>query len=106
MPVIGIIEAALYAARMLGGSCGVIATGPRSKIMGEDALQSYGLRKDNVGSESTRLGVLELKTKPKDEVLEKLGETARRLVEKGAEALVLRCAGMTDMLRKCEEAVG
>ena len=106
VPVIGIMEAALYAARMVGGRFGIIATGPRSKIMGEDAIQSYGLRKYSVGSEHTGLGVLELETKPRDEVLERVGETARRLVEKGADTVLLGCAGMTDMMRKCEEAVG
>ncbi|KAG9239824.1 Asp/Glu/hydantoin racemase [Calycina marina] len=37
-PVIGIMEASLYAVQMLGGRLGVIATGQRSKIMHEDAI--------------------------------------------------------------------
>jgi Asp/Glu/hydantoin racemase len=58
-PVIGIMEASLYAARMLGGRLGVVATGGRSKIMHEDAIRYYGLEGFSVGCETTNLGVLE-----------------------------------------------
>lgn len=59
-PVIGIMEGALYAARMLGGRLGIVTTGARSKIMHEDAIRYYGLEGYSVGCESTNLGVLEL----------------------------------------------
>lgn len=100
------MESALYTARILGGRMGIVATGPRSKITGEDAIQSYGLDKFSVGSESTGLGVLELETKPRAEVLERVGEAAKRLVDKGADTILLGCAGMTDMKMRCEEVVG
>jgi Asp/Glu/hydantoin racemase len=106
-PVIGIMEAALYSARMLGGRLGVVATGGRSKIMHEDAIRYYGLEGFSVGCESTNLGVLELETAPRDKVLGLVSEAARRLVEeKGADCITLGCAGMTEMKIRCEEAVG
>ena len=58
-PVIGIMEASLYAARMLGGRLSVVATGGRSKIMHEDAIRYYGLEGFSAGVETTNLGVLE-----------------------------------------------
>ena len=67
-PVIGIMEASLYAARMLGGRLGIINTGARSQLMAEDAIRSYGLEEYSVGVESTGYGVLELETRPKEEV--------------------------------------
>lgn len=106
-PVIGIMEASLYAARMLGGRLGVVATGARSKIMHEDAIRYYGFDGYSVGCETTGLGVLELERLPRDEVLGLVGDAARRLVqEKGADCIALGCAGMTEMKIRCEEEVG
>jgi len=106
-PVIGIMEAALYSARMLGGRLGIVATGGRSKIMHEDAIRYYGLEAFSVGCESTNLGVLELKTEPREKVLGLVSEAARRLVEeRGADCVTLGCAGMTEMKIRCEEVVG
>jgi Asp/Glu/hydantoin racemase len=99
-PVIGIMEAALYSARMLGGRLGVVATGGRSKIMHEDAIRYYGLDGFSVGCESTNLGVLELETAPREKVLNLVGEAARRLQLKGADCITLGCAGMTEMKLK------
>jgi len=106
-PVIGIMEASLYAARMLGGRLGVVATGARSKIMHEDAIRYYGFEGYSVGCETTGLGVLELENLPRDKVLGLVGDAARRLVqEKGADCIALGCAGMTEMKIRCEEEVG
>ena len=58
--VIGIMEASIYAARMLGGRFGIISTAVRSRWMQEDAVHAYGLDSYYVGSEATGLGVLEL----------------------------------------------
>jgi Asp/Glu/hydantoin racemase len=105
-PVIGIMEASLYASRMLGGQFGIVSTSHRSKLMQHDAVASYGLGHFFAGSEATGLGVLELETKPRDEVLGRMGDASRRLVEeKGADCVLLGCAGMTDMVRACERAV-
>jgi Asp/Glu/hydantoin racemase len=104
--VIGIMEASLYAARMLGGRLGVVATGGRSKIMHEDAIRMYGFSGYSVGCETTNLGVLELERLPREKVLALVGEAAKRLVfEKGADCIALGCAGMTEMKIKCEEEV-
>lgn len=105
-PVIGIMEASLYAARMLGGRLGIVATGARSKIMHEDAIRYYGFDGYSVGCETTGLGVLELERLPRDKVLGLVGDAARRLVqEKGADCIALGCAGMTEMKIRCEEEV-
>lgn len=104
-PVIGIMEAALYAARMLGGRLGIVATGGRSKIMHEDAIRYYGLDGFSAGCESTNLGVLELESAPQQKVLSLVGEAARRLVQdKNADCIALGCAGMVEMRVRCEEA--
>jgi len=101
------MESALYASRMLGGRFGIVSTSMRAQTMQGDGVAGYGLSQFYAGSEATKLGVLELETKPKREVLGRVGEAARVLVEdKGADCVALGCAGMTDMVRAAEEAVG
>lgn len=105
-PVIGIMEAALYTARMLGGRVGIVATGDRSVIMHEDAVRGYGLGAFFVGAEGTGMGVLELERKGRGEVEGAMGRAAERLVERGADCVCLGCAGMVGMKEACEEVVG
>lgn len=104
-PVIGIMEASLYASRMLGGRFGIISTSVRSKLTQEDAVRAYELGAFYVGSEATELGVLELGTQPREKVLAKVADATMRLVMKGADCICLGCAGMTDMKEKVVETV-
>ncbi|EXJ92278.1 hypothetical protein A1O3_00828 [Capronia epimyces CBS 606.96] len=105
VPIIGIMEASLYVARMLGGRFGIVATGQRSKIMQDDQVAGYGLSHFYVGSESTHLGVLELEARSRDEVAKRIAHASRTLVVKGADTILLGCAGMTDMTRAVKDAV-
>ena len=108
-PVLGIMEAALYAGRMLSGRIGIVATGKRSKVMHEDAMRQVGLAGFSAGVVSTGTGVLELEggDEGREGVLGRGGEAARVLVvENGADCVALGCAGMTDMKGRCEEVVG
>ncbi|EHY54127.1 hypothetical protein ABEF92_008278 [Exophiala dermatitidis] len=106
VPVIGIMEASLYVARMLGGRFGIVATAQRSKIMNDDQVASYGLSHFYVGSESTHLGVLELlESRPREEVAERIAHASRSLVGKGADTILLGSAGMADMMRAAKDAV-
>ncbi|KAJ9145491.1 Carbon-nitrogen hydrolase [Pleurostoma richardsiae] len=105
-PAIGIMEAALYASRMCGDRLGIVTTGQRSRFLHEDAIAlSYGLGSFSAGCETSDLGVLELESKPKEEVYVALVAAARRLVERGADCICLGCAGMTEMQQVCSEAV-
>jgi Asp/Glu/hydantoin racemase len=100
------MEASLYTSRMLGGQFGIVSTSYRSKLVQHDAVAGYGLSHFYAGSEATGLGVLELGTKPGSEVLARMGYASKTLVEeKGADCVLLGCAGMTDMVRACEKAV-
>ncbi|KIV86391.1 hypothetical protein PV11_02002 [Exophiala sideris] len=105
VPVIGIMEASLYVARMIGGRFGIVATAARSKILQDDAVAAYGLSHFYVGSESTHLGVLELETRPREEVAKRMGHAARSLAVKGADTILLGCAGMTELTRAAKDAV-
>lgn len=105
-PVIGIMEASLFAARTLGNRFGLIATSRRSKAMHEDSIRHYGFDGFCAGVGSCGLGVLELESKSQEEVLRIMCRVGKELVEKGAECLTLGCAGMTNLKAAVEEAVG
>jgi len=105
VPVIGIMEASLYVARMLGDRFGIVATTSRSKIMQDDAVVAYGLNHFYLGSESTHLGVLELENRPKEEVTKRIAHASRSLAVKGADTILLGCAGMTELIRAAKDAV-
>ncbi|KAF2150378.1 hypothetical protein K461DRAFT_280396 [Myriangium duriaei CBS 260.36] len=105
-PTIGIMEASLFAARTLGGRIGLVATGARSKIAGEDSIRSYGMEAFSAGVEHCGLGVLDLERRPHDELMKIMTSTARRLVERGADCLVLGCAGMSGLKDAVEQSVG
>ncbi|EXJ69945.1 uncharacterized protein A1O5_07018 [Cladophialophora psammophila CBS 110553] len=105
VPIVGIMEASVYVARMLGGRFGIVATAQRSKIKQDDDIAAYGLSHFYVGSEATHLSVLELDSRPKEEVAKRVAHCARALVIKGADTILLGCAGMTDMVRAAKDAV-
>lgn len=105
-PVVGIMEASLFAARTLGSRFGVIATSRRSQYTLEDSVKHYGLESFCAGVRSCDLGVLELESKPEKEVLDAMCDVGKKLVADGADVLTLGCAGMTNMKAAVEEAVG
>lgn len=106
MPVCGIMEAAIYSAKIIGGRFGIITTVYRSQIRHEYGVRNYGIDSGCACLLSTGLKVAELHTKPREEVLEIMRNVATRLVkEKEADTLLLGCAGMTDMKVAVEEAV-
>lgn len=106
VPVCGIFEAGIYSARLLGGKFGVVTTVPRSSIRHGDAIRAMGLSGYCAGLESTNLKVAELHLKPREQVLMLMRKVALKLVEeKGADVLVLGCAGMADMHAAVSSAV-
>ncbi|RMZ79692.1 hypothetical protein DV738_g3272, partial [Chaetothyriales sp. CBS 135597] len=105
VPVIGIMEASLYVARMLGARFGIVTTTGRARFQQEDDVRAYGLSHFYVGTEATLLGVLELETRSREEVNKKIQAAARTLANKGADTILLGCAGMTEMIRAAKDGV-
>ncbi|KAJ5657512.1 uncharacterized protein N7484_001161 [Penicillium longicatenatum] len=105
-PVLGIMEAAMYAARMLGGKMGIICTSDRSVMAHSRTVSAYGFSDYFAGCESAQLGVLELDSKPKEDVYANIIQKLRRLVDdKKADCVLLGCAGMAEMRKACEDAL-
>ncbi|RMD43665.1 hypothetical protein DV735_g1476, partial [Chaetothyriales sp. CBS 134920] len=105
VPVIGIMEASLYVARMLGARFGIVTTTARARFQQEDDVRAYGLSHFYVGTEATLLGVLELETRSREEVNKKIQVAARTLANKGADTILLGCAGLSEMIRAAKDGV-
>ncbi|KAG8928888.1 hypothetical protein FRC02_006259 [Tulasnella sp. 418] len=109
-PVIGILEASISHAMLIGKKFGIVTTGkPWEDILTKnvnDYLGVEGRIVDGVlrsGSSrfacvaSTGLGVLELHDAPGEIVNQNIGEAAIRVLKEGADAICLGCAGMVGL---------
>jgi len=106
IPVIGIMEASLFAGKTLGARVGILATGKRSALAHWESVRRYGFGDSCVGIRAAELGVLDLERLPRAQVLTRMAEVARQLVEVDrVDVITLGCAGMTDMTVAVEDAV-
>lgn len=99
-PVLGIAEAAMHAASMLGGRFSVVTTLGRTIGQAEHLAEVYGMQRFCAKVRACELPVLDLE-KPGSAARERiLAECRRALDQDGCDTIVLGCAGMTDL---CEE---
>jgi allantoin racemase len=105
-PVVGIGEAAYFAASLVAKRFAVITTLRRGVAALEDDLERRGLRKRCIGVIPLHIPVGEQGGDHPD-TTEAIVEAGRGLVhESGAEALVLACGGMADVALRVQEEVG
>ena len=94
-PVVGICEAALVTAGQLAKRIAVITTLPRSIVPLEELVRRYGFA-GRAAVTACNVAVLDLE-KPQSGAVQKLDAEIARALDKGAEAIVLGCAGMADL---------
>jgi allantoin racemase len=94
-PVVGICEAALVTAGQVAKRIAVITTLPRSIVPLEELVRRYGFA-ERARVTACNVAVLDLE-KPSSGAAEKLDAEIGRALDKGAEAIVLGCAGMADL---------
>src|SRR6202048_892635 len=103
-PVVGICEAALVTAGQLAKRIAVITTLPRSIVPLEELVRRYGFA-ERAGVTARNVAVLDLE-RPGSGAEAKLDAEIVRALEKGAEAIVLGCAGMADLAAKLSQKFG
>ena len=105
-PAIGIGEAAFHMASLIAAKFSVVTTLSRSIVPIEHNLTKYGLSARCARVRAAEVPVLALEEPDSDarRLIEK--EIERALAEDGAEAIVLGCAGMTDLARDLERKAG
>lgn len=100
VPVVGIGEAAFHAASFLCCRFSVVTTLGRSVPGIEANLARYGLDRRCAGVRATEIPVLDLERGDPETCRRVSAEVGRAIDEDGAEAVVLGCAGMTDLMAR------
>jgi allantoin racemase len=105
-PVVGVGEAAFHMASLIAAKFSVVTTLSRSIAAIEHNLMKYGLAARCVRVRASDVPVLALEEPGSDARRRIEAEIERALVEDGAEAIVLGCAGMTDLAHDLAEKAG
>jgi allantoin racemase len=103
-PVVGICEAALVTAGQIAKRIAVVTTLPRSIVPLEELVRRYGFAERAVVT-ACDVAVLDLE-RPGSGAEDKLKAEIARALNRGAEAIVLGCAGMADLARKLSQEFG
>lgn len=104
-PVVGICEAAMKTATLLGGRFSVVTTMPRSVPALEHLAERYGVA-GRCRVRAAGVPVLALED-PASGAVERVRDTIRQAIaEDGAESVVLGCAGMADLARALTAEMG
>ena len=105
VPVVGLCESAVATAGFLAQRFSVVTTLERSRILIDNLVQRYGMGA-RAKVRASDIPVLELENASPGAIGKLRGEIECALAEDGAEAIVLGCAGMTDLARELQEIYG
>lgn len=103
-PVVGIAEAAMRTAAMLGRSFSVVTTLARTTGRAWDLAERYGVARACLGVHACGLEVLDLESPSAAAVV--LGACRDALHRDGSDAVVLGCAGMAPLAPGLTRALG
>jgi allantoin racemase len=103
-PVVGICEAALVTAGQIAKRIGIVTTLPRSIVPLEELVRRYGFA-ERATVTACNVPVLDLE-RPDSGGREKLEAEITRALDKGADAIVLGCAGMADLAQALSKKFG
>lgn len=104
-PVLGIAESSMSLSLLLGQRFSILAASEKAVPMMRDMVGQYGLTARLASVEAIGLSVLEAE-KDKARSIRLLTEVGRKAKDKGAETLILGCAGMTGLRQEIEAALG
>ena len=106
IPVVGIGEASVYMAALIGRKFGIIKAGPLGGVSASlDNLKVYELDHKCVGFGSIGIPVLSL-IDSEEKVLKALLQVGAELIKKGADVLVLGCGSMLGLKEKASQELG
>lgn len=105
-PVVGMTEAAFFAAAMVAARFSVITLPPRTRIHTERVLRETGMGERCTRVRAIDIPVLDLVTQGDAVATAFLDEARRALAEDDAEAIVLGCAGLGALVAPLTLALG
>ena len=104
IPVVGIAEASISLALLLGARFGILAGMRRAAGLMDSMVRTYGLEARYAGTASLDMRVLDFE-KDRAKTLGALENTSQKLRSRGAEALLLGCAGLTGFVAELQVRV-
>lgn len=105
-PVLGIAEAAMHMASMVAESFSVVTTLGRTRGIAAHLAERYGMQRFCRSVRASEVAVLELEDPASNATQRVLAECRRAVEEDEAGAIVLGCAGMTDLCNGIGRALG
>ncbi|MBX4905830.1 MULTISPECIES: aspartate/glutamate racemase family protein [Rhizobium] len=105
VPILGLCESAVFTAGFLAQRFTVVTTLERSRVLIDNLVRRYGMG-ERAKVRASDIPVLELENAASGAIGKLKAEIERALAEDGAEAIVLGCAGMTDLARQLQEIYG
>lgn len=94
VPVVGIAEASMSMALLAGGRFGILAGREGSRPLMDSMARTYGLEARYAGCESLSMRVLDFEA-DRAATLDRLAAACARLALRGADVVILGCAGLT-----------
>ena len=105
-PVVGIAQAAMHVASLVGTRFSVVTTLGRTVGQAWHLAESYGMKRFCANVRACEIAVLELES-PASGARERIIEECRRaLAEDGSDTIVLGCAGMADLCTHIGQVLG
>jgi len=94
-PVIGILESAIVQAMLVGQRFGIVTTGVGYKYVHYTEVRNFlGATSERfAGLIAVGLGVVELREGDRQKIITNMKEGSKRIAEKGADVVILGCAG-------------
>lgn len=105
VPVVGVAEASFLTACFLGWRFGILVGPVKDVAFNESKLWTYGLEKRCAGIQTMDLSVLSMHAE-REVTMAGLLAAGRALVARGAEVLILGCAGLTTYRLAFEQQMG
>lgn len=105
-PVVGIAEAAMHAASMLGTGFSVVTTLQRTCGMAWHLAENYGMKRFCKNVRAVEIPVLALEHQSEQVLALIVAECKLALKEDASDVIVLGCAGMANLAREVSDAVG
>ena len=105
-PVVGIAEAAMHLASLVGSRFSVVTTLGRTMGQAWHLAEAYGMKRFCANVRACEIAVLELEA-PGSRARERIIDECRRaLDEDGCDTIVLGCAGMADLCEHIGQVLG
>lgn len=104
-PVVGIAEAAMHVATLVGRSFAVVTTLSRTEGTARDLVRAYGFEDACRSISSCDIPVLELEN-PRSDARRVVADLCATAVADGADSVVLGCAGMADLCADLTDRIG